>query len=359
LATLAATGGGLLFKPDAGLSQSIDPRVRQIVSGMIAIDMHSHVQIPFARENVLAKPDADADLIGEMRRAGFSAICQTYNLDALPAKRAGDYYNYYLQAMAFEDRLLAHNHMRRALDVSDLQSVMAGKEPVIIQSVEGAQFIEGKLERLQDAYSRGLRHLQLVHERDDLVRPLGDVYTAAAHLGGLTPFGGEVITACNRLGIVVDLAHGTREMVIAALKVAKQPLIISHAGLKSDAINRSISDDQQRRLITEDHARAVIESGGIVGIWWRMFDTTKEYVSAIKARADAWGVDHVGIGTDTDLTASYVLPYTNKIWPDENGGFFYALVSEMLRQGFSREDIAKIGGGNFVRLFASITSRRP
>ena len=68
------------------------------------------------------------------------------------------------------------------------------------------------------------------------------------------------------------------------------------------------------------------------------------------------GVDHVGIGTDTDLTSSYVLPFTNKIWPDENGGFFYAVVGEMLKQGFTAEEIGKIGGSNFCHVFAKVTT---
>jgi len=71
---------------------------------------------------------------------------------------------------------------------------------------------------------------------------------------------------------------------------------------------------------------------------------------------DVIGVDHVGIGTDTDLTASYQLPYTNQIWPDENGGFFYAVAGEMLKQGFTPDEISKVGGANFCRIFGKVTS---
>jgi hypothetical protein len=50
-----------------------------------------------------------------------------------------------------------------------------------------------------------------------------------------------------------------------------------------------------------------------------------------------------------------VLPYTNKIWPDENGGFFYALVGEMLKQGLTPDEIGKIGGGNLGPGFRPVT----
>jgi membrane dipeptidase len=119
---------------------------------------------------------------------------------------------------------------------------------------------------------------------------------------------------------------------------------------------RNTSADMQRRLITKEQAREVADAGGVMGVWWRLVVTMTEYVAAIRDMVDAAGVDHVGIGTDTDLTASYVLPYTNKIWPDENGGFFYAVAGEMLKQGFAPDEIGKIGGGNFCRVFAKVTA---
>ena len=354
ISAAAGAGGAMLLGPGRLGSAEVDPRAAQIVGRTIAVDMHSHVQIRFGKA-ADAKPDRDIDLAGEMKRAGFSAVCQTYNLDGVPSEKAGEYYQSHLQALAFEDRLLAQNHMRRALQRKDLDVAHAERQPVIVQSAEGAQFIEGKLERVEESYKRGLRHLQLVHERDDLVSPLGDVYTAAAHLGGLTPFGAEVIKECNRLGIVVDLAHGTPETVTGALKAATQPLIISHTGMNGGA---NISADMKRRLISKDQARAVADAGGVIGVWWRLSNTLGEYVAAIRAMVEATGVDHVGIGSDTDLTASYVLPYSNKIWPDENGGFFYAVAGEMLKQGFTPDEISKIGGGNFCRVFAKVTAGR-
>ncbi len=112
--------------------------------------MHSHVQIPFAKNPADARPDPDIDLAGEMKRSGFSAICQTYNLDTVVTAQPGEYYRYYLQSLAFEDRLLAKNHMRRALNLKDLQTAHDQRQPIIIQSAEGAQFIEGRLERIEE-----------------------------------------------------------------------------------------------------------------------------------------------------------------------------------------------------------------
>ena len=108
--------------------------------------------------------------------------------------------------------------MHRALNLKDLEEAHVHGQPTIVQTVEGAQFIEGRLDRVEEVYQRGVRHLQVLHQNDDLVSPLGDVITSPAHLGGLTAFGAEVVKECNRLGILVDLAHATPETVLGALK---------------------------------------------------------------------------------------------------------------------------------------------
>jgi membrane dipeptidase len=360
LTALAGTTGAMVLGAEQLRSADADSRVAEVVSKTIAVDMHNHVQIAYPADRTDAAPDPSYDLAGEMKRAGFSAILETYNLDAIAAQKPGDDYDHNLRALAFEDRLLARNHMRRALNLKDLETAHKRKQPVIIQSAEGAQFIEGRLEHVEQAYRRGLRSLQLVHERDDLVSPLGDVYTAPAHLGGLTAFGAQVIKECNRLGIVVDLTHATYETVRGALKVAAQPVIYSPAAPIPEG-GAAPSTDLGRRLLSMDEARALVETGGVIGIWWRGADSTQGYIQNMKRMVDAVGIDHIGIGTDSDLTppgGKGPLPYTNGIWKDQNGGFFYAVASEMLKQGFVPDEIGKIGGGNFCRVFAEVTARK-
>jgi membrane dipeptidase len=356
----ALTGAGRAMLLGAGRLRSadVDPRVPQIVSRTIAVDMHNHVQIPYVTDPAHPAPAPDYDLAGEMKRSGLSAVLETYNLDAVAAKKAGDDYDHNLQALAFEDQLLARNHIRRALNLKDLEAAHKQGQPVVIQSAEGAQFIEGRLGRLEEAYRRGLRNLQLVHERDDLVSPLGDVYTAASHLGGLTAFGAQVVKECNRMGIVVDLTHATYETVRGAMKVATEPVLYSHTALMPEPGGTKPSADMERRLLSKEEARAVADAGGVIGIWWRGVDSMRGYIQNMKHMVEAVGVGHVGIGTDTDLTpprGKGPLPYTNGIWKDQAGGFFFAVVGEMLKQGFTPEEIGKIGGGNFCRVFGKVT----
>ena len=195
------------------------------------------------------------------------------------------------------------------------------------------------------------------HERDDMVSPLGDTNTGTPHLGGLTPFGAEVVKECNRLGILVDLAHASHDTVLGALKVARQPLIVSHTCLDSrTGGNPRMAEMMKPRLISKEHAKVVADAGGVIGVWTKLAGSLKEFVESIKAMADAVGIDHVGIGTDTDLLSSREGQGTNKAYQGLTGGFFYAVVSEMLLQGFTPDDIGKVGGGNFCRVFGKVTA---
>jgi membrane dipeptidase len=373
----ATAGGAMLLVPKMSnaLGDEVDPRVAQVMSQTIGIDMHNHVY-PAGTEPhpqwggrrgpgqaSQPKPQQEQQqalelfLSQELKQSGLTAVCASFVLDFAPTSKPGDARENLLHWFAAIDSQLKDGHIHRALNLKDLQAAHDKRQPTIVQSVEGSMFIEGRLDRVQEVYGRGLRHLQLLHERDDLVSPLGDVNTAAAHLGGLTPFGAEVVKECNRLGIVVDLAHASHETVLGALKVATQPFVVSHTSLNS----RTGGDPRmvkmmQPRLISKEHARVVADAGGIVGVWTHLADSLPDFVESIKSMVDAIGIDHVGIGSDTDLLSSRVGSGTNRAWPALTGGFFPVVVGEMLHQGFTPDEIAKVGGGNYCRVFGQVTA---
>lgn len=109
-------------------------------------------------------------------------------------------------------------------------------------------------------------------------------------------------------------------------------------------------------LISKEHAKVLADAGGVIGVWTKLADSPKEFVENIKAMVDAVGIGHVGIGTDTDLLSSRGGQGTNEAWPDLTGGFFHAVVGEMLLQGFTPDDIGKVGGGNYCRIFGKVTA---
>ena len=99
-------------------------------------------------------------------------------------------------------------------------------------------------------------------------------------------------------------------------------------------------------------------AGAVVGVWTKLCDSMSGYVAGIRALADAIGVDHVGIGSDTDVLSSRPGQALNTAWSGFSGPFFPAFVAEILHQGFAPADVVKIGGGDFCRVFDKVAAGR-
>jgi membrane dipeptidase len=234
----------------AWAAEAIHPRVAGIVASTIGIDTHNHIDVPLTTAEM---PGPDIDLSGEIKRSGLSAICMTFATDYQP----GDAYDRFLKGIAAMDRQVERNQIKRPLTATDVRTAHTNHQPTVIQAVEGAHFLEGHLERVEQAYRRGLRHFGLLHDSDASV-PLGDVYTNPPRYGGLTPFGASVIKECNRLGMLVDLAHASMETTQAALKVATRPVVVSHTGLDTRLGNDPHMAQMMRpRLISKEQAKVV------------------------------------------------------------------------------------------------------
>jgi membrane dipeptidase len=354
LATIAGTGAAIALNPISSWAlEPIDPRIVDVVSSTLGIDTHNHIDVPVNKDEV---PGPAIDLKGEMKRSGLSAICMTFAVDYQKLVNSGDAYNRFLNGLTSMNQQLSINGMKRALNSAQLRSAHKKHQPIVVQSVEGGHFLEGQLDRLGEAYGRGLRHLGLLHDNDASV-PLGDVYTNTPRWGGLTKFGPETIKECNRLGILVDLAHANLETTAAALKVATHPVIVSHTGLDTQlGSNPDMARMMKPRLISKEQAKLVADAGGIIGVWTHLADSPLEYAQNIRALTDVIGVDHVCLGTDTKLTPGNRGQQTNQAWPGQKLGFYFAVVNALLKTGFTQEEIGKIGGGNFLRVFDAATA---
>ncbi len=340
-----------------------DPRVSAIVAKTIGIDTHNHIDVPL---NAAELPGPKLDLKGEMKKSGLTAICMTFAVDYQKLTSPGEAYDRFSNGLNAMDKVLESNNMKRAMNMKDIRSAYHAHKPTVIQSVEGAHFLEGHLDRLGVAYGRGLRQLGLLHDSDASV-PLGDVYTNPAQWGGLTPFGVDTIKECNKLGIVVDLTHASNETIDAALKVTTHPVLISHTGLDTQlGQNEQMAKMMRPRLISKEQAKIVAGAGGVIGVWTHLSDSPLEYAQNIKAMVEVIGIDHVCIGTDTKLTPAYRAPganqrdgrpgeRTNEAWQDQKFGFYYVFVDAMLKTGFTEDEIGKIGGGNFCKVFDAAT----
>ena len=354
-----------------------DPRIDAIVAKTIGTDTHNHIDVPLSATEL---PGPTVDLAGEMKKSGLSVICMTFAVDYQPLHNPGDAYDRFVNGLNAMDKILEGNKMKRSLNLADIRSAHDKKIPTVVQSVEGGHFLEGHLDRLGMAYGRGLRQLGLLHDHDASV-PLGDVYTNPPQYGGLTPFGSDVIKECNKIGILIDLTHASNTTIDAALKLSTQPMIISHTGLDTQlGQNANMANMMRPRLISKEQAKMIANAGGLVGVWTHLADTLLDYAQNVRALVDVIGVDHVCIGTDTKLTQPSPRPIgpgpdgpppggsgpgqqhprigerTNQAWQDQTVGFYYVVVDAMLKTGFTADEIGKIGGGNFLRVFDRVIS---
>ncbi len=350
LGMLSLTGGAGTLLGVCTTAQSgeqllaADPEIAALVDTAIGVSMHSHAA------GATGRPQPTYDLAERIRAGRMTAVCLCHSGDAPVIRREpdnrirtvkqpepGELWRFTQRRLQWFDDLVTGQGLRRVLRRGDLETAHRDKAPAIVQAIEGCQFLEGKLERIGDVYRRGVRHLQLVHFfRSDM----GDNQTEPADQGGLTPFGREAIAECNRLGVVIDVAHAIRELVVAAVQASTTPLILSHTAVANG------QPAAFSRRISPDHAKLVASTGGVVGVWGSpsAMKSLSDYVDAVAVAVDVAGADHVGFDTDNSGFGA-----TPAVWDDYRD--FPLIVRLMRKRGFSPEEIRKIAGGNYLRVF--------
>jgi membrane dipeptidase len=316
----------------------------EVLRKSVSVDVHSHG----GKAGITSKAPPNDDLANSMRAGSLAIACLADVPDgpilgrnaagvlaAIRAPEPGELYRHHLERLAWMDDMVANHGLRRALTAGDIEAAHAAGEPAIVMDIEGLDFLETRLERLEEAHRRGVRHAQLVHYTPN---DIGDFQTGAVTHHGLTPFGAEAIQACHRLGVVCDVAHATEDTVMQATKVATKPLLLSHTALSQ---SRAMGPTPLRgRQISRDHAHAIAETGGSIGVW-HFFPSLDKYVDGLKEMVDVVGVDHVSIGTDQHVTPGSMQDYRQWVH----------LVAAMLRGGFTPDEAGKIVGGNYMRIF--------
>jgi membrane dipeptidase len=207
-----------------------------------------------------------------------------------------------------ENAYLARNALKKVLTRADVEACSV-EQPGVVLASEGADFLEGRLDGLAAVYDQGLRHLQLVHYLRSLV---GDRQTSEPTFNGLSPFGKQLVEACNDKGLLIDLAHCAETAVDQALQISKLPMIWSHSWVGETGGSWQDTYGYQRRRLSLSRAKAIADHGGVVGLWgfgvarpsgasgsWLVGrDDPEGYARELARLVDLIGADHVGIGTD-------------------------------------------------------------
>jgi membrane dipeptidase len=219
-----------------------------------------------------------------------------------------------------------------------------------IAHLEGAEAIAPDLSNLGEWYERGLRSIGITWSRSNaFAHGVPFEFPASPDTGdGLTAAGRELVSACNRLGILVDLSHLNWAGFWDVAELSDAPLVATHSNAHAlCAASRNLTDEQ---------LRAIADSRGIVGVNFAVTFLREdgsqvpatpigEIVRHVDYLVELMGVDHVGFGSDFD----------GAVVPEELGGVagFPKLVSALRDAGYADGDVDKITHGNWLRVLES------
>ena len=214
-------------------------------------------------------------------------------------------------------------------------------DPAMVLAVEGCDFLEGDLDRLDLLEARGVRSIQLTHY---LVNETGDIQTAPPVHGGLTQIGAAAVRRMNQRGIIVDVAHCSEATVKGVVAVTTKPILCSHANLQEPGH----PDGDNPRYLSPDYARMVKDTGGVIGAWMSALWAEKlpGLIRHLFRLIDAVGIDHAGIGTDLPAGAAKAeLPDFSR---------HRQIVAALRDHGLTADEVAKICAGNWLRVFRAV-----
>lgn len=270
---------------------------------------------------------ADAPVIG-LRDNGIATVRDFEPGEALATNTA--------QVDAIRD-LARAAALDLVLHPDDVERLHATNRRGMWLTCEGGDFVETDTSRVAGAHERGVRSITLVHYR---INDLGDIQTEDPRHHGLTGTGRDVIAEMNRLGMVIDLAHATMATTVAAAEASRAPIMVSHSHLASPGADHP-------RLLTPDHARAVADTGGVVGAWPAgiVAASLADFADEIARLVDLIGVEHVALGSDLDANYRPVLTEHSQL---------PALAALLRSRGLDPIEIDGVLGGNFLRMWRAV-----
>ena len=238
-----------------------------------------------------------------------------------------------------------------ALTASDIEKAKKDDRVALILSLEGAKPFEEDLSFLDMLHGMGIRIVQLTWNYRNL---LADGVLERTR-SGLTNLGIEAVERMQKLGIVVDVSHLSEAGFWDVLGLVKEPVIASHSNARSIC--------EHVRNLTDEQIKALAENGGVIGMnsyaefVSRSAPTLEKLLDHVDHIAKLVGVNHIGIGLD--ITEDWPEDIYREIW-DQTLKFIDGLESVsrlpdftrgLVARGYSDQEIQKILGGNFMRVF--------
>jgi membrane dipeptidase len=379
--------------PAVEVPEGLEAKARRLTQEMILVD--THVDVPYRLTETpadISEATEDGDFDYPRAKAGgldapfMSIYVPASYQESGGAKELAD------ELIDMVEGFVANAPDKFALAPSPeavRENARAGKISLPLGMENGAP-VEGDLANLQHFYDRGIRYITLAHSENNQI--CDSSYSVERRWNGLSPFGREVVAEMNRLGIMVDVSHVSDEAFYQVMEVSKAPVIASHSSC------RKFTPDFERNM-DDDMIRLLAEKGGVIHINFgssfisettnrqgqemfaavnafmeekgleRSAPEVEEFVATYRSEhpmelatvedvadhidhvVEIAGVDAVGIGSDYDGVG----PTLPKGLEDVSR--YPNLVRVLLERGYSEEDLAKILGGNSLRVWEQVAAK--
>lgn len=287
-------------------------------------------------------------------------------------------------AIYIEDRYLPETGLRVALDqiarlyaeatasqrfaicknYHEVQKARETGKIALLITMEGAEPLGTDLDLLRNFYELGVRSIGLTHARSNAAGHGGAFAASGSSPDGLTSFGRDVVRECERLGVIIDLAHINPAGFDEILSITTKPPIVSHTNVRRYYdIERNITDEQIKRI---GERRGVVGVNSVLASPTKEESTLDRYIDHIEHVADLIGIDSVGIGFDffefiycqwpesrqKELAAKFTTPHFIPELRNHSHG--RNLTRRLIERGFSDEQIEKILRDNWLRIFKEL-----
>lgn len=325
-------------------------RAREIHDRVMTLDSHVDIPLNFATsEFVPASAEAQVNL-QTMRSGGLDAAFFIVYVGQTPRTEAG----YQLAKADAAAKFAAIHRMTDILDRAEIglattaqqaRELHAQGKLVAMIGMENGYLIGKDLGLLETWRAQGARYMTLVHnghnDIGDSAQPQALLNDVPEEHGGLSAFGYQVVEELNRVGILVDISHVSKQTMLDATRHSKVPVLASHSSVRSLYDHPRNMDDEQ--------LLALKENGGVLQLV--AFDsylkqggaaTVSDLVDNIDYAVQLIGIDHVGISSDFGGGGGVVG------W--NAAGETFNVTLELVRRGYSETDIARIWSGNLLRI---------
>jgi membrane dipeptidase len=333
----------------------------------LVVDTHNDVTSPITDEGFdLGARDTSGKTqtdIPRMKEGGLDAEFFSIYVAAKYAKEGGAARRALEMIDGVYEQVRRHpESLEMAFTVSDIRRISKSGKIAALMGIEGGHAIEDSLPALRLFYRLGVRYLTLTHTNtNNWADSAGGISVRGEKRhDGLSDFGKEVVREMNRLGMMIDISHVSDETFFDCIDASQAPLIASHSSVRAlTNVPRNMSDDMLKAMakkrgvvmvnfyngfINTDYAKPGMPAPTKAAETATLEMLVQHFEHIIKIA----GIDHVGIGSDFDGVDGKLPPGMEDVSKLPN------ITYELLKRGYSENDIKKVLGENLLRTMAEV-----